>query len=259
MMYKPNQLAPSDPNLYSLLESEFPLPWQMTRWEKHTFHSLVSLRRPEVAIEIGNAYGGSLQVLSKYCKKVYAIDFQESVHENLRKVCGANIEYCTGDSQIVLPQVLQKIKQSGESLEFVFIDGNHSESGVRADINHLLDHVHPLNELIVVMHDSYNPVCRKGILSGKWRECSKVHWLDIDFIPGNYYETKLDACDTKSMWNGFALAVLKPELRIDELEIRQSLRPTYNLLFQHSRYKNMQKRYLMRIKGMLKRVLKTSK
>jgi len=226
-----------DPNNPSFFEDIYPNNWQMTRWEKFAFIALVQRFQPEVAIEIGNAQGGSLQVLSKVCKKIYALDFDKEVHDTLRPQFKNNdIEFLTGDSKVIMPEVLAKIQSNGEKLGFVLIDGDHSTKGVRADINSILHNYIPVTEVVIIFHDSFNPICRQGILTADWTSCPYVHFVDVDYLPGAFFNETYKNSVKGSMWGGLSLAIMKPEKRSGELKVRQSLLPMYEILFKKSRY-----------------------
>ena len=245
-----------DPNLPYLFEDEFPHAWQMTRWEKYAFISLVRKRKPSVAIEIGNATGGSLQVLASVCNKVYAIDFQQVIHDGLKDKFSNHVEFHTGDSKVLLPEILKKIQESNEELGFVFIDGNHSTEGVKADINCVLNGYTPICELIIIFHDSFNPECRRGIIDADWKKNQYVHYVDVDFIPGNFYKEPLGACKADSIWNGLSFALLKPEIRKGDLEIRQTLQPSYDIFYKASLHNNFTNKYWYPMKKYLKKNLR---
>lgn len=234
-----NELYKYDSSLPSFYEDEFPNFWQMTRWEKLAFIGLVNKVKPEVAIEIGNANGGSLQVLSKNCKKVYALDFQKEVHEKLSKQFIENVAFHTGDSKQILPKLLQAIQANGEKLGFVLIDGDHTTEGVKADVNNMLHNYIPICDLIIVFHDSFNPECRKGIIEADWEKNEYVHFVDVDFLPGNIFKDQYINAEKGSLWGGLSLAYLKAEKRTSPLTVRQSLQPAYNQLFKSSRYNKL--------------------
>src|SRR5437867_2221009 len=108
--------------------------------ERAALIQLLQAARPEVAIEIGTYKGGSLQVLSSHATKVYSIDTDPQVALTL-KPRFANVDFRTGPSSVLLPQVLEEISTRAERLGFVLIDGDHTAEGVRTDIDHVLRHV----------------------------------------------------------------------------------------------------------------------
>lgn len=213
-------MSESTPNQPTFVFDDLPLHWQMTRAEKYAFVSLLEYARPETAIEIGTYRGGSLQVLSKLAGRVISIDISPDCRSQLSDRF-VNVEFLAGKSRDVLPGVLERIRENGESLGFVLIDGDHSADGVRDDINLVLGHV-PSRPVYVVFHDSFNPDCRRGILAADWKQCPHVHYVEVDFIPGVYHFNRFDTALPRSMWGGLAVAVMLPEARAGDLTIHQS-------------------------------------
>ena len=145
----------NDSEMPFFMENEYPLDWAMTRNEKFCFIKLLEQIKPQIAIEIGIDNGGSLQVLSKHSKKVYAIDIEKKTAKNLVDKFD-NVEFLIGDSKKIIPELLQRIQDNNESLEFALIDGDHTESGVRSDIENLIKYIPP-KSFNINLHDSFNP------------------------------------------------------------------------------------------------------
>lgn len=225
----------SSPNGPTFMLDDLPLHWQMTRWEKYALYSLLNYIRPEVAIEIGTYKGGSLQVISNLARKVYSVDISPEPQQHLKSRF-SNVEFLVGDSKSILPDLLQRIAHQGEDLGFILIDGDHSTEGVRSDINIILANYKPVCPLYIIMHDAFNPECRAGILSANWPDCRYVHFLEIDFIPGVYHFEAFDTAESKSMWAGFALALMLPYERSKPLTIYQSQRGAFDTIYQFSRH-----------------------
>jgi hypothetical protein len=99
---------------------------------------------------------------------------------------------------------------------------------VRRDINLVLSYV-PKKTTLVVMHDSFNPGCRQGMLAADWGQCSHVLWVDLDFVPGRVIESASDNPFGGEMWGGLALAILSPEVRSGDLAVLQSARTSFDL------------------------------
>jgi cephalosporin hydroxylase len=220
----------------SFYESIYPNEWMMSNWEKHTFISILQALKPEAAIEIGNAKGGSLQVLHKLVPTVYAIDIEPDLHQNLiPQFPGVN--FLTGPSLEILPELLKKIQSQGIHLGFIFVDSDHTTEAVRADINIILKSYTPVCRLVILLHDSFNPDCRKGILSADWGKCPYVHFIDSDYIPGTYTDDVYNNhVQEKSMWGGLAMAILEPHPRKGELIIRQSVERLFRQAYKGSFY-----------------------
>jgi len=222
----------SDPNGPTFLFDDLPLQWQMTRCEKFGLASLLQAAQPEVAIEIGTYKGGSLQLISVHSTKTYSIDIspvpRETLSDHFR-----NVELLTGESNLLVPEVLKKITGRGEDLGFVLIDGDHSTEGVRSDIEALLHH-EPTTPVYVVIHDSFHPPCRKGILDASWQECPFVHYVEVDFIPGVYHFHAFDTASPKSMYGGLAVALMRPEQRSEDLIVHQTQAGLFETVLKHS-------------------------
>lgn len=223
----------SNPNGPTFLFDDLPLHWQMTRCEKYAFASIVEIADPDVAIEIGTYKGGSLQIIAKKARKVYSID-TSPVSQSLSDHFD-NVEFVTGDSTRLLPPLLDRISEKGESLGFVLIDGDHSTEGVRSDINAALQYT-PVRPVYVVFHDSFHPACRKGILAADWQQSPYVHYVEVDFIPGVYHYEAFDTARSRTMHGGLSLALMLPEKRTDELTIYQSQKGLFDTVFSQSRH-----------------------
>jgi hypothetical protein len=188
--------------------------WMMSPAEQAAFIFLLSHLRPQVAVEIGTFWGGSLQVLSRFCGRVYSLDSDPDVP---RRLAGRfpNVEYIVGPSRQTLPPLLERLARDGEELSFVLVDADHSAEGVRADLENLLRY-RPVTPLFIVMHDSFNPECRRGLRTTNWAASPFVHAVELDFVPGT-----VTACPSFAgqLWGGLALAYLKPQERQGYFEV----------------------------------------
>lgn len=187
--------------------------WAMSMAERCALACLLSARKPSVSIEIGTFGGGSLSIISNYSGKAFSLDIDATPSVKLAG-CFDNVEFITGDSQVELPKLVNRISGQGEDLEFVLIDGDHTAEGVRKDIEAVLQYSLK-TELLVLMHDSFNPDCRSGMKAIDWAGNPHVHWIDFDFVPG--FLSSIPGWEDQ-MWGGFALAVLRPEPREGDLE-----------------------------------------
>jgi hypothetical protein len=236
----------------TFLFDALPLHWQMTRWEKYGFASILEAAKPQVAIEIGTYKGGSLQVIASRAEKVYSIDLDPSLERDLGNQL-SNVEFITGDSRGALPSLLSRITEQREELGFVLIDGDHSTEGVRTDINNVLRYA-PLRPVFIVFHDSFNPACRQGILSADWLMCDYVHFVEVDFIPGVYHFNAFDTSPPRSMFGGLALAIMKPDRRVGPLSIYQSQKGLFDSVFPNSsHFQSLGTRLLRKGKSLVSR------
>lgn len=227
-------------------EDTFPLEWQMSRNEKYCLISLLEKIHPNVVIEIGTHKGGSLQVLSKYANKVYSVDRNPNVKIELEHKF-SNVEFLSGDSNLLLPELLGK-DEVRSRLGFILIDGDHSTNGVKNDINNVLSTV-PKNPLYVLLHDSFNPECRKGIKSANYQKCKYVHFVEIDFVSGVFNPNKL----YREMWGGLSLIVMLPEERNNNITVFESQKKQFTLTYFHSIH--LIKDRLVFLKRILKKII----
>jgi methyltransferase family protein len=212
------------PFIYKILGQDSSNYWMMAPAEQAAFVFLLEHLRPCVAIEIGTRFGGTLQVLAKYCSKVYSLDIDPDVEKRLTGKY-SNVEFIIGPSTKTLPLLIQKLQSENANLEFVLVDGDHSASGVEADINNVLAFKPTSTPLYITMHDSFNPQCRKGLLNAKWAENPCVRAVEIDFVAGSVNPSP---SFREQLWGGIALAVLLPGKRESRFEVMQRSALTFN-------------------------------
>ena len=218
-----------------LRHADYLLPWEMSTPERAVMLQLLETRKPDVALEIGTSQGGSLQAIVAFARTVYSIDIDARISEALGPRF-PNVRFRTGDSAVLLPRVLEEIARSEERLGFVLVDGSHQTSGVRSDLDHILRHV-PTGPVYVLVHDSFNPACRQGILSAGWQQCRYVHYVEVDFVAGEFFRNGLGPAKARSMWGGLALAVMLPQPRSGEVTIQQSRRGAFEAAYAQSAYR----------------------
>ena len=94
--------------LAQVLRTDPSLEWQMTPSEQVMVMHLVEHLKPKAAIEIGTRFGGSLQVLAKFCDRVYSLDIDPEVQDRL-KGRFENVEYLIGPSDETLLPLLDRL------------------------------------------------------------------------------------------------------------------------------------------------------
>jgi cephalosporin hydroxylase len=186
--------------------------WAMSMAERFAFVGLLQHARPRLAIEIGTLDGGSLGVLAHHAERVISFDPNPEVAARLAGK-HANVELRTESSLDALPGLIEELNSQGTELNFALVDGDHSEAGVFADISALLRY-RPVGPFWIVMHDSFNPDCRRAMKRIDWAAHPHVHWVDFDFVPG-FLNSVPDWED--EMWCGLAVAYLRPEPRSGDL------------------------------------------
>ena len=191
--------------------------WQMNDSERFAITAILSRIRPQCSIEVGTYKGGSLSLTSQYSKMVFSIDIDPSLPEKFKYF--KNVSFLTGPSSVILPLLLKELDESRIPVDFILIYGDHSAEGVKRDINSLLSYI-PKRPLIVVMHDSFNPECRRGMLEANWENSSYVDYVDLDFIPGRLVEH--EGGGKGEMWGGVGLAFFSSTPRNKAFKVNTS-------------------------------------
>jgi glycosyltransferase involved in cell wall biosynthesis len=202
--------------------------WQMNDSERLSMLAVLSRLQPSCAIEVGTYRGGSLSLISQFVDCVYSIDIDASIPEKYKGI--SNARFFTGPSDVVLPLLLEKLVNAEIPVEFVLIDGDHSAEGVRRDIEIMLDYK-PTKPMIMMMHDGFNPECRKGMIEADWKKSPYVHYVDLDFVPGRVIET---GGGIGEMWGGLALAYFSPIARSGEVSVVATSQKTYERALESS-------------------------
>lgn len=199
--------------------------------EAAVFQALLSNLRPKCAIEIGTETGATLAVIARHSSRVFSIDIDASVKTSLTPSFN-NVEFLTGSSHDLLPALLQRLADEKTNPDFIFVDGDHSAEGVRKDLEFILA-VRPTAPMTVLMHDSFNPHCRHGILTARWSQNPHCHFVDVDFSPGVLHP---DDAIRGQMWGGLGYALFLPEPRKHSLEVKTTHRPMFEAAFRQSIY-----------------------
>ena len=118
--------------------------------------------------------------------------------------------------------------------DFILIDGDHSAEGVKKDIETILN-MQITKPLTILMHDSLNPDCRRGMLSVDYANSPYVKEVEIDFIHGIFSPSEFT---NKEMWGGFGKIFLTQEIRVSPLNISQSSNYSFDSLFSVSLHKH---------------------
>lgn len=198
--------------------------WQMNDSERMAVTGLLARHKPHCSIEVGTYHGGSLSLISQFSKMVFSIDIDETIPSRLSF---PNVRFLTGRSNIMLPHLFSELDNGGIPVEFMLIDGDHSAQGVKNDIGCLLQYV-PKSPLLVLLHDSFNPECRRGMLEAGWERSRYCHWVDIDFVPGRIVEHP--GTSHGELWGGLAAAFFLPVARVGDLQVNRTSEEMFRVL-----------------------------
>lgn len=205
---------------------QFTKPWQMNRGERLAMISILENLRPKLSLEIGTFLGGSLQVISHYSESVISLDIDPNVGARLSGAFN-NVQFKIGSTDSTLPELVRSFNQTGMTPEFILIDADHTSEGVRNDISAILQII-PRNDTTILVHDSFNPDCREGILTAPWHLNEYVHSVEVDFMPGSFNSEAFDTATAGSMWSGLACAIMSPQKRTSHLKISQSQKEVFD-------------------------------
>ena len=202
--------------------------WHMQASERSAMIHILDTVKPDVSIEVGTFMAGSLRPIAAASREVHTFDIDRRIYDGL-----PNVTFHTGDSSETLPPVIHEINESNRELDFVLIDGDHSELGVRKDIISVLQYRPKTRPTVIVMHDSSNPAVRKGIAEAPWNDCPYVHEVNLDFVPGVLYSRE----DLKGqIWGGLATAILTPAPREGYVNIQRPFEASLQAMLAESIY-----------------------
>jgi len=196
--------------------------WRMSDSERLGLTAILQRLRPTCSIVVGTRNGGSLSLIAQFSSMTFSIDIDPDISQRLK--CMSSVAFLTGPSASLLPILLDELATNGVGVDFILIDGDHSCEGIKGDLKNILAYVPP-RPLVIVIHDSFNPECRRGMLETDWERSPYVHFVDIDFIPGALIGDNGSFGSGSS--GGLALAYLKAETRNRPLEIKCSAGGTY--------------------------------
>jgi glycosyltransferase involved in cell wall biosynthesis len=191
--------------------------WQMNDSERLALTALLARHKPACSIEIGTYHGGSLSLIAQYSEAVISIDIDPAVIDRIGPM--QNVHYVTGPSIELLPNLLRQLTEAAIPVDFILIDGDHSAEGVKRDISIILDYI-PRKPMFVLMHDSFNPGCRRGMLESDWAKSPWCHHVDLDFVPGRIVEH--GGPSRGEMWGGLAMAYFSPVRRTHALDVKRT-------------------------------------
>ena len=175
--------------------------WQMTFGERAALEGLLVRLRPELAIEIGTAEGGSTRCLPVTARRSTPFDLAhpEGLTDELPQVVTH-----PGDSHVLLPAFLERLAAAGRTVDFALVDGDHTAEGVRRDVEDLLASP-AVRRTVIVAHDAGNEDVRAGLLATGFQDHPAVAFADLDFVTGHLSAT---GPFPGQLWGGLALIVV---------------------------------------------------
>jgi Methyltransferase domain len=202
--------------------------WHMSFSERAALMYALSRTNPDVSIEIGTFLGGSLRSIAAASRHVYTFDLDDRTIPGM-----SNVSFVAGDSSKTLPPIIDEINASDREINFILIDGDHSETGVKNDIANCLRYRPKKRATIILMHDSSNPAVRKGIRDAPWAGNPYVHGIELDLVAGVLFNNE----ELRGqIWGGLAVAVVLPEKRSGDVYWQASFEHARSILLEKSIY-----------------------
>lgn len=147
-------------------------------------------------LEIGCYDGGSSSYLSHFAKNMVTIDNNDPCRfepKILQGNVGRSYKYLAGDSHS--PKILNQMKElMVEPWDFVFIDGDHSYEGVKADFYNILPYLEPGTPVAfhdIIITDFHH---QHGCYVGEF-------WRDLK----EEYDGEFDEIITNDTWGGIGI------------------------------------------------------
>jgi len=159
--------------------------WLMSTREKLGLIGLLHCLKPKKVLELGYHRGGATKWLSELSEQVISVDVNEFVSN------APNLFHNVEAWNCPTLEAASRVKRENLFFDLAIIDADHSRKAVSADINGIIEHSD-----IILMHDSFNPDCRKGMVDALKKQDSHAYYLD--FIPS---VSKHDG-----LWGGLAIA-----------------------------------------------------
>ncbi|HUS16142.1 MAG TPA: class I SAM-dependent methyltransferase [Chloroflexia bacterium] len=176
--------SPASLTLHSLVGLA-PSSWMMAPSEQVAILALLQVLKPQRSLEFGCAAGGLTRWLSHFSAQVVTVDVDPSVVTvtaalpNVTPLC------------MTTAAAVGRFRTETAHFDFAVIDADHSEAGVRRDLENLL----PLAD-VIILHDSYYPPCRAGMLAAL---ADRDVYADLDFVPGGL--------QPDGLWGGLGLVL----------------------------------------------------
>ncbi|MBV9047409.1 MAG: class I SAM-dependent methyltransferase, partial [Solirubrobacterales bacterium] len=157
--------------------------------------------RPKLAVEIGTAEGGSLRPIAKHSTHVHSFDL---VAPPIDIIELPNVTVHTGDSHVLLPQVLAELARDGLNVDFALVDGDHTADGAERDVRDLLTS-EAVTSTVIVLHDTMNDEVHAGLTRIDAAAERKIVYYDPNFLAGRLsYGDGLH----HQLWGGLGIMVI---------------------------------------------------
>ena len=144
--------------------------------------------KPEVIVEIGSNKGGSSYSLANFAKHLICVDIKDICKSKgaIRAKC--NFDFIVGDSKDKNTIKIVEEKLNNQKIDFLFIDGDHSYEGVKADFENFSKLVKPGG--YIAFHDivkSSHHIGKNCLVFKLWEEIRSKYPGCIEYKSGNVW------------------------------------------------------------------------
>src|SRR4030042_5987678 len=188
---------------------------QMSHSEKLTLSALLHQHEPVCSIVIGKDKGNILPLIAHYSKVAFSLCRDSLIEEKFNHL--KNTRFLNGPITLVLPALLQELTANNIPVDLILINDNYSAEEMKNNLNIILSY-QPMKQLFILIHNSFNPDCRKGIQETDWKQSPFLDFVDLDFIPGRMIAD--ESPPRKQLFGGLCLACLHHSPHKNEVKIQ---------------------------------------
>lgn len=146
------------------------------------FLALLADLKPEVVVEIGSDAGGTLWAWQQLgARRVIGVDMPQAGFASGKPLDSHGCEVVHGDSHDPETLHILEVLLDGDPVDLLFIDGDHTFEGVKADYEMYSPLVHPAG--VIAFHDiCRHPQMPQVGVDMLWRQISSTYWRKEEII-----------------------------------------------------------------------------